>query len=64
MSGLVSQIQDMANAMWDVANASQMSQVGSMTAAHGGAAWKFLAGGGPAGHGRDPGDALAGRGGH
>ena len=49
MSGLVSQIQDVANAMWDVANASQMSQVGSMMASHGGAAWKFLAGGGPAG---------------
>jgi hypothetical protein len=49
MSGLVSQIQDMASAMWDVANASQMSQVGSMMASHGGAAWKFLAGGGPAG---------------
>ena len=49
MSGLVSQIQEMASAMWDVANASQMSQVGSMMASHGGAAWKFLAGGGPAG---------------
>jgi len=51
MSTLVGQIQEMASAMWDVANASQFSQFAApgMLASHGGTAWKFLAGGGPAG---------------
>jgi TP901 family phage tail tape measure protein len=51
MGGLVNQAQALADAMWDVANASQYIQAPApaMTAAHGGVAWKFLAGGGPAG---------------
>jgi hypothetical protein len=52
MSGLVNQTQAIADAMWSVARASAMVRVpaaAEMTAAHGGTAWKFLAGGGSAG---------------
>jgi TP901 family phage tail tape measure protein len=50
MGGLVSQAQLLADAMWSVAEASLNVQPGpAMAAAHGGMAWKFLAGGGPAG---------------
>ncbi len=52
MTSLVGQIQEMASAMWDTAMAAgslQYSTPGVMTAAKGGLAWKFLAGGGPAG---------------
>jgi TP901 family phage tail tape measure protein len=52
MTSLVSQIQEMASAMWDTAMAAgslQYSTPGVMTAAKGGLAWKFLAGGGAAG---------------
>ncbi len=46
MSGLVSQAQSMADAMWDAATASWSVQAPAMTAAHGGKAWNFLATGG------------------
>jgi hypothetical protein len=51
MGGLVSQAQALADAMWSVASASTMAQSPAppMMAAHGGTAWKFLAGGGPVG---------------
>jgi len=51
MGGLLSQTQQVADAMWSLASASQNVQppVPGMMAAHGGTAWKFLAAGGAAG---------------
>ena len=51
MGGLVNQAQLLADAMWSVAAASLNIQPPgpAMTAAHGGMAWKFLAGGGSVG---------------
>jgi TP901 family phage tail tape measure protein len=51
MSGLVSQTQEVADAMWSLASASMMVQFPTpqMTASHGGTAWKLLASGGPVG---------------
>ena len=56
IGGLVSQAQLLAEAMWNVAQASQMiafptgaAVTAAVTAAHGGMMWKFLAGGGPVG---------------
>jgi TP901 family phage tail tape measure protein len=48
MSGLVGQVRNMADAMWEVATASMMVQSPSweMTAHSGGKAWNFLAAGG------------------
>ena len=52
MGRLLGQIEGMADAMWNVARASAMVRLpaaAEMTAAHGGTAWKFLAGGGAVG---------------
>jgi hypothetical protein len=52
MSALLGQTQQLADAMWNLANASQnvvQAPAVRMTAAQGGVAWKFLAGGGPVG---------------
>ena len=52
MSALLGQTQQLADAMWNLAQASQnvvQAPAARMTAAQGGVAWKFLAGGGPVG---------------
>jgi hypothetical protein len=50
MSGIVNGIRGAADAMWDLATASwTVEPPTAMTAAHGGKAWRFLAGGGPVG---------------
>jgi hypothetical protein len=52
LGGLLSQTQQLADAMWSLATASQnvvQTPAPQMTAAQGGTAWKFLSGGGPAG---------------
>ena len=52
MSALLGQTQQLADAMWNLAQASQnvvQAPAARMTAAQGGTAWKFLSSGGPAG---------------